>query len=54
VRIYDASARQVFDGTVTPDADGVGRLEVAALSPGAYSLVAEQDGHKFTAGFVKR
>lgn len=30
VRIYDASARQVFDGTVTPDADGVGRLEVAA------------------------
>ena len=54
VCIYDAAARRVFEDTLRLDADGAGRLDVSALSPGVYSLVAERAGRRAVAGFVKR
>lgn len=54
VCIYDAAARRVFEDTLQLDADGAGRLDVSALSPGVYSLVAERAGRRAVAGFVKR
>ena len=55
VRIYDAGARQVGNLSVTLDGNGVAAgNDVSGLAPGAYSVVVEHDGHRYTGSFMKR
>lgn len=55
VRIYDAAARMVKNGSVSLDADGIAAdNDVSALSPGIYSLVVECGGRTYTGNFLKR
>lgn len=55
IRIYDAGARQVGNLSVTLDGSGVAAgNDVSHLAPGAYSVVVEHDGHRYTGSFVKR
>ena len=55
IRIYDAGARQVGNFSVTLDGNGVAAgNDVSGLAPGAYSVVVEHDGHRYTGSFMKR
>lgn len=55
IRIYDAGARQVGNLSVTLDGNGVAAgNDVSGLAPGAYSVVVEHDGHRYTGSFMKR
>ena len=55
IRIYDAGDRQVGNLSVTLDGNGVAAgNDVSGLAPGAYSVVVEHDGHRYTGSFMKR
>ena len=48
-------ARQVGNFSVTLDGNGVAAgNDVSGLAPGAYSVVVEHDGHRYTGSFMKR
>ena len=55
VRIYDAASRLVGNFSVTLDGSGVAaRNDVSALAAGAYSVVVEHEGRRYTSNFMKR